>query len=425
MTNSAIEVTELFKRFRINHAEAHKNGRYRTLRESLNGMVATAWKNLRSGAALGNVEEFWALRNISFQIAAGDVVGIIGRNGAGKSTLLKILTRITEPTSGQALIRGRVGSLLEVGTGFHPELTGRENVYLNGSILGMTRREIKRNFDLIVDFSGVERFLDTPVKRYSSGMKVRLAFSIAAHLELEVMLVDEVLAVGDVDFQRKCLGRMSEVSKSGRTVLFVSHNMGAIGQLCPKSIWLKDGQVHDIGPSRNVIGEYLKDADAAKGQSHAEFPADPSKDAQLRAVRLLDESGHATQTFDCDKRIVLEMDFQVHRPVRGLYGYLSISGTDGTTVMMSDSFDAPPNPFDGLDVGHHTFRIVIPARTLAPGQFSVYLSFASRQAEPPLVDVPGNVCQFTLEDYTSRRGNARLGYFSTLLDWSRSDGKGD
>ena len=203
-------------------------------------------------------EEFWALKDVSFEVKEGEVVGIIGRNGAGKSTLLKILSRITEPTEGRVRIRGRVASLLEVGTGFHPELTGRENIYVNGAILGMTRREISAKFDEIVAFAETEKFLDTPVKRYSSGMYVRLAFAVAAHLEPEILIVDEVLAVGDVAFQRKCLGKMGDVSQNGRTVLFVSHNMQAIRSLCKKAIWLQNGQVYGMGDSTTIVEDYLR-----------------------------------------------------------------------------------------------------------------------------------------------------------------------
>jgi lipopolysaccharide transport system ATP-binding protein len=204
------------------------------------------------------IEEFWALKNVSFEVKPGEVIGIVGRNGAGKSTLLKILSRITEPTDGRVLVRGRVASLLEVGTGFHPELTGRENIFLNGAILGMTQREIRKKFDEIVAFAEVERFLDTPVKRYSSGMYVRLAFAVAAHLEPEILVVDEVLAVGDAEFQRKCLGKMDEFSRmQGRTVLLVSHNVGVITSLCPTVIWLDQGSIQQCGTARAVIGEYL------------------------------------------------------------------------------------------------------------------------------------------------------------------------
>src|SRR5580765_3647216 len=230
---------------------------YSTLRESLVKKVKAPFNALRNGRRNGN-EQFWALKDINFEVTPGEVVGIIGRNGAGKSTLLKILSRITEPTDGRIDLYGRVGSLLEVGTGFHPELTGRENIYLNGQILGMRRKEIDRQFDAIVDFAGVEQFIDTPVKRYSSGMYVRLAFAVAAHLETEILVVDEVLAVGDAEFQKKCLGKMDAVAKQGRTVLFVSHNMNAIESLCQRIAHLEQGQVLAMTKDlRGAIAAYL------------------------------------------------------------------------------------------------------------------------------------------------------------------------
>lgn len=246
-----ISVRDLGKMYRIRSEEKK---RYLTLRDEL----AEGFRKLWHGKlGQSQVEEFWALKDINFDIYPGEVVGIIGRNGAGKSTLLKILSRITPPTTGEAILRGRVGSLLEVGTGFHPELTGRENIYLSGAILGMSRAEIKRKFDEIVAFAEVEKFLDTPVKRYSSGMYVRLAFGVAAHLEPEILVVDEVLAVGDAQFQKKCLGKMGEVAKGGRTVLFVSHQMAAVEKLCQKGILLTRGEVQYIGNQTDAIGKYL------------------------------------------------------------------------------------------------------------------------------------------------------------------------
>lgn len=228
MTTTAVEVSDLGKRYRINASRTQGRFKYRSLREELMSALISPLRAIRQGAALGNTESFWALRDLDFRIEPGETVGIIGRNGAGKSTLLKILSRITGPTTGRVRLHGRVGSLLEVGTGFHPELTGRENIYLNGAILGMKRQEIRRKFDEIVAFSEIEKFLETPVKRYSSGMYVRLAFAVAAHLEPEILVVDEVLAVGDAAFQKKCLNKMEDVGKVGRTVLFVSHNMPSI-----------------------------------------------------------------------------------------------------------------------------------------------------------------------------------------------------
>jgi len=270
---SIITVENLSKKYSIGH---QRNGQ-RTLRDVLADTLAAPFRRIRrnGGPATENgrkslvsdrCEDFWALKDVSFEVNQGEVVGIIGRNGAGKSTLLKILSRITEPTEGRVRIRGRVASLLEVGTGFHPELTGRENVFLNGAILGMSREEIKRKFDEIVAFAEVEKFLDTPVKRYSSGMYVRLAFAVAAHLEPEILIVDEVLAVGDYEFQRRCLGKMNKVARGGRTVLFVSHNMTAIEELCPQSILLRNGVIASQGPTRQVVSCYLSSA-AAPSQS--------------------------------------------------------------------------------------------------------------------------------------------------------------
>jgi lipopolysaccharide transport system ATP-binding protein len=261
MSKPIIQVNNLSKSYIISHEGQE---RYTALRD----VMANKARKLFSFASTNqqinkstSKEEFWALKDVSFEIQQGDRVGIIGRNGAGKSTLLKILSRITEPTKGEIRIKGRVASLLEVGTGFHPELTGRENIYLNGAILGMSRAEIKRKFDEIVDFAEVEKFLDTPVKRYSSGMYVRLAFAVAAHLEPEILVVDEVLAVGDAQFQKKCLGKMEDVSKNdGRTVLFVSHNMAAIRNLCKDAIYLKEGKLNKLGKVHEVIDHYLNDS---------------------------------------------------------------------------------------------------------------------------------------------------------------------
>ena len=255
MSDFAIQVAGLGKKYLLHHQQ-QPGRRYKALRDVIAGK-AKALVKLGGEKKLPPVEEFWALKDVSFEIKHGEAVGIIGRNGAGKSTLLKLLSRITEPTTGSIRLKGRVASLLEVGTGFHPELTGRENIFLNGAILGMSRAEITRKFDEIVNFAEVEKFLDTPVKHYSSGMYMRLAFAVAAHLEPEVLVVDEVLAVGDAMFQKKCLGKMQDVSKGGRTVLFVSHNMGAVTSLCRTAIWLNGGRIVHSGPAREIVDEYL------------------------------------------------------------------------------------------------------------------------------------------------------------------------
>lgn len=252
MNQIAIKVEGLSKRYRIE--SAHR--RHDTLRDQI---MATLRRGFRAGRPrTAKTEVVWAVKDVSFEVKKGEVLGIIGRNGAGKTTLLKILSRITEPTSGRALMHGRVGSLLEVGTGFHPELSGRENIYLNAAILGMSRKEIERKFDEIVDFAGVQKFMDTPVKRYSSGMYVRLAFAVAAHLEPEILVVDEVLAVGDAAFQKKCLGKMNAIAKGGRTVLFVSHNMPAVSSLCDSALWMDAGRLREQGPTSAVISSYLE-----------------------------------------------------------------------------------------------------------------------------------------------------------------------
>jgi lipopolysaccharide transport system ATP-binding protein len=284
MSDAIISVTNLGKCYRLAHQR--KSRRYVALRDVLAEKARRLIsRNHKSNGDSSGTEEFWALKNVSFEINRGDVVGFIGRNGAGKSTLLKILSRITEPTTGRVTLRGRVASLLEVGTGFHPELTGRENIFLNGAILGMHRSEIKSKFDEIVAFAEVEKFLDTPVKHYSSGMYVRLAFAVAAHLEPEILIVDEVLAVGDAQFQKKCMGKMQDVSsKYGRTVLFVSHNMAAIRRLCTRCIILKSGQVIAAGSTDSVINEYVRD-DSSNGERSLEHFTPRSGSG---VIRLLD-----------------------------------------------------------------------------------------------------------------------------------------
>ena len=261
------------------------------------------------------LEEFWALKDLSFEIKKGDRVGIIGKNGAGKSTLLKVLSRITEPTTGKVFIKGRVASLLEVGTGFHPELTGRENIFLNGAIMGMSRAEIKRKFDEIVDFSGVEKFLDTPVKRYSSGMYVRLAFSVAAHLEPEILVVDEVLAVGDAEFQKKCLGKMQDVSNSeGRTVLFVSHNLMALSSLCNKGIYLKNGQIRSQGEIEEALSQYSREGVESL---ITEWNGNIG-DEHVRIYRTRVFCADSPDGFFTHKNIIIEIEGEVLKPVYGL-----------------------------------------------------------------------------------------------------------
>jgi lipopolysaccharide transport system ATP-binding protein len=304
---TAIDVEGLSKRYRIGELQAA----YGTLRESLTHVG----KRLTGQEHRPGYEEIWALRDVSFSLEEGRSLGVIGRNGAGKSTLLKVLTRITSPTEGQATIRGRVGSLLEVGTGFHPELTGRENIFLNGAILGMKRREIVAKMPEIAEFSGVERFLDTPVKRYSSGMHVRLAFSVAAHFEPEIMLVDEVLSVGDAEFQARCLGRMEDIGATGRTVVFVSHQLQAVAQLCDRALLFDDGRIVMDGPSPTVVAQYLQTATGtSSSQSWSEEATAPGDDlVRLRSVRVVDRGGNLVESLDVREPVGIELTFGVLR----------------------------------------------------------------------------------------------------------------
>ena len=311
---TVIRAENLGKKYLIRHEQQGQRFRYDSLSESLaNGGKAFCNRLLHPFSArhkMNAKEEFWALMDINFEIQQGDRVGIIGRNGAGKSTLLKILSRITKPTTGKVHIKGRVASLLEVGTGFHPELTGRENIFLNGAILGMLKAEIKRKFDEIVDFAEVEKFLDTPVKHYSSGMYVRLAFAVAAHLEPEILLIDEVLAVGDSEFRKKCLGKMEDVSQNGRTVLFVSHDMGSISNLCLKTIWIESGIFKAFDDSQKVIKQFISSSKSLAGEiSWDDMGLAPGNEyVRLKAVRIISD-GVTTADVMIDKEIRIEIDY--------------------------------------------------------------------------------------------------------------------
>jgi lipopolysaccharide transport system ATP-binding protein len=331
--NAAIRVHGLSKRYRI--TSVNRGGGYRTLRESIVDSVAAPFRRLRSGTGEDHsaARDFWALKDISFEVQSGEVVGIIGRNGAGKSTLLKILSRIVEPTSGHAEVRGRMGSLLEVGTGFHPELTGHENIYLNGSIIGMSRREIKRRFDAIVAFAEIEQFLETPVKRYSSGMYVRLAFAVAAHLDPEILVIDEVLAVGDAQFQKKCLGMMQNVAGQGRTVVFVSHNMTAVQGLCNRAIWLDHGGLAGDGPVKGTVSAYMKNGSHAKtARNWPEVASAPgSKTFRLRraCVRPADSNSNGISV---STAVLLEFEYWNLEPGCRLNLSIHLFNEDGIRV---------------------------------------------------------------------------------------------
>ena len=366
----AIVTEGLSKRYRI--GELH--GTYGTLRESL----TAAARRLARRDHRDHTDEIWALRDVSFTMPEGQVLGVIGRNGAGKSTLLRVLTRITTPTSGRAEIRGRVGSLLEVGTGFHPELTGRENIFLNGSILGMKRREIQARFDAIVDFSGVEQFIDTPVKRYSSGMSVRLAFAVAAHLEPEVLLVDEVLAVGDAEFQRRCLGRMEDLSHSGRTIVFVSHQMQAVTQLCDRAILLQDGQVALDGPSGDVVAHYLQAVEGSS--SERAWPDDetaPGDDlVRLLAVRAVDENGNLVRSLDVRRPVGIAITFRIlHAGTRAVFPKIKVY--DARRTVAFNALDTSSRWADPPPPGEYVSTAWIPGNFLNEGLITVDVGVVS------------------------------------------------
>jgi lipopolysaccharide transport system ATP-binding protein len=381
MSDVAIAVENLSKSYLIGH-QASQREPYTALRDVIaRGARNFARKGLdfiggRQIVQGDEVEQFWALRDVNFEVKRGEVLGIIGRNGAGKSTLLKILSRITEPDRGRAVVRGRVASLLEVGTGFHPELTGRENIFLNGAILGMTRAEIRRKFDEIVAFAEVERFLDTPVKRYSSGMYVRLAFSVAAHLEPEILVIDEVLAVGDAEFQRKCLGKMQDIaSNQGRTVLFVSHNTAAVESLCDAGILLADGRCVAKGTASMVIEEYIDDLKNISAMPIVERK-DRSGTGECRFVSVALENcnGVKVSAFKCGAEAVLNvlMDNSSAQKLRHLRLSVGIDNELSQRVVHLDS-SIVGDDLSGIPPGYQNIRVVIPRMSLLPGRYQLTL----------------------------------------------------
>ena len=384
MSEPAIHVEGLSKRYRL--------GQTPTLRERLVKLVGRTRRGGGEETGARGDDAFWALRDVGLDVKPGEVLGLIGRNGAGKSTLLKILSRITNPTTGTATIRGRVGSLLEVGTGFHPELTGRENIYLNGTILGMKRAEIKRHFDEIVDFAEVGRFLDTPVKRYSSGMYVRLAFAVAAHLSPEVLLIDEVLAVGDAAFQRKCLGKMGDVARQGRTVVFVSHNMSAINRVCHRALWLDGGRIKADGPTGDVVQNYLA-ADVSRS-ARVRFDPQPDRDGQITAVEVLNAKMQPSQCVLADEAYSFRVRYRFTGACRQYRVGVVLRLPDGTEVYGSASSDAGGQLWDA-PAGEHVAHLTLPAGLLSPGRYllSCFLG------QPPLrnLDHRSNILEFQVD----------------------------
>lgn len=396
MSKPVISAENLGKKYVIGQSKAE---RYSTLRDVLAGGVRSFARKIKSPrAARLNVAEqdFWALTDVSFKVERGDRLGIIGHNGAGKSTLLKILSRITEPTSGSIRIKGRVASLLEVGTGFHPELTGRENIYLNGAILGMSRQEVKRKFDEIVDFSEVERFLETPVKRYSSGMYVRLAFAVAAHLEPEILIVDEVLAVGDAKFQRKCLGKMNEVGREGRTVLFVSHNMAAIRTLCSRAILMKNGRVEKDEEIETAIGSYLSEGNTSEASIVWDEQTAPQS-PEIRFVRayILNEDGENSSLIDCRKEFSIVVEYKILKSLRDLRIGFFMQNIEGIAVCGSN--DPAAWRQSTREPNLYVSKCVFPGYILNAGRYSVFFGADVPPYEKPLATTPFCL-SFDIED---------------------------
>ena len=374
---SVIKVENLGKKYMLRHQQT---AAYWTLRESIySGLKRVKERILGRGSAFQSKEEFWALKDVFFEVKQGERLGIVGRNGAGKSTLLKILSRITVPTRGRVLLKGRTASLLEVGTGFHPELTGRENIFLNGAVLGMTRGEIKKKFDQIVAFAEVEKFLDTPVKRYSSGMYVRLAFAVAAHLEPEILLVDEVLAVGDVGFQEKCLGKMDDIAREGRTLLFVSHNMGAVKKLCSSVLLVQEGQIAFEGPPGTAVEKYFK-ASLNLEQSVSVDLSDHARRLKgmgkyLKKVVLKNAAGITTNTFTQGESIAIEIEHKVPEDILVSTAGFTIVSSDGIRVGGVNSFMTLPPPHRLPNSGKVVFQL--PPCLLTPGKYYLDISVGS------------------------------------------------
>lgn len=418
---TVIDVEGLSKRYTLRHEQTHD-----TLRDQLTHGARALWRRARAGGGPPEgrgSETFWALRDVNFQVREGDRLGIVGRNGAGKSTLLKVLSRITEPTSGRVRMRGRVASLLEVGTGFHPELTGRENISLNGAILGMRRGEIRRRFDEIVAFSEIERFLDTPVKRYSSGMYVRLAFAVAAHLEPEVLIVDEVLAVGDLEFQKKCLGKMEAVGREGRTVIFVSHNLAAISQLCSTGLLLSGGQVEVAGPVGQVVSAYLSrmgavgaSADLASGP-----PRPGTQAARFEWAEVQGADGVSRRDFSLgeDVAIRFRVNFTPRFTERQVRLSVVVRAADGTRVCDLNDVDSH---FDLRDFGpHETITVTLRDLRFYPDTYYVGLWAGSDYADETH-DYAEDCLSFEVVDggrLTTRRLSRSSGLLYLTPEWRR------
>ncbi|HEY62827.1 MAG TPA: ABC transporter ATP-binding protein, partial [Anaerolineae bacterium] len=420
MTDLAIRIEDLGKQYRIGASPQ----KYQTFRDTLVNFAAAPIRRIRKSLPIMNndAQTIWALRHINFKVREGQVLGVIGRNGAGKSTLLKILSRVTEPSEGEVVIRGRVGSLLEVGTGFHPELTGRENIYLNGAILGMKRTEIDKKFDEIVAFSGVERFIDTPVKRYSSGMYLRLAFSVAAHLEPEILVVDEVLAVGDAEFQRKCLGKMSDVAQEGRTVIFVSHNMSAILRLTEETIVLDNGKLVFQAPTAEAVDFYMASGYQNIGErtwNPEEIPASANPFRPI-ALRILNHKSKIVDSVISSEPVTFEVEYALNKPIKGLRVGLYLMNMRGEfvfTTFDTDDLDTY-DEFAIRDAGTYISRCMIPKDLLNEGRYVIGINASTYRVKRYFQDERALV--FSVDGIGApgkQWPEPRMGLIRPRLDW--------
>ncbi len=420
MADIVIRAEGIGKKYHI----GKKLQKYPTLRASIVDGINKPIRRMRnllqgnpSGAAELD-ETIWALKEVSFEVQKGEVIGVIGRNGAGKSTLLKILTRITEPTEGYADIFGRVASLLEVGTGFHPELTGRENIFLNGAILGMRRYEIYRKFDEIVEFAEVDKFIDTPVKHYSSGMYLRLAFSVAAHLEQEILLVDEVLAVGDAAFQKKCIGKMESVSKEGRTILFVSHSMGAITQLCRSAIWLENGYLKLSGPAPDIVSSYLTEGTEGDAVWNNPTPVANDMEVHLKSASLLTLENETAGIFNYDNDFKIEISYHVFRSIRDLAVTFHLFDSQGNLVFESMDNDMPEWRGSLRKPGKYLATCTIPSRLLKPGRY--FITIVSYIPRVKIIERQERVLVFDISAVGYIFQPHRRGIVAPQLEWKIS-----
>ena len=406
---TVIKVEGLSKRYRIGLKEEMHD----SLAASITAFLKSPFKSFKSLKNLSSFNDdsndvFWALKNISFEVKKGDALGIIGMNGAGKSTLLKLLSRITEPTTGEISIKGRVASLLEVGTGFHPDLTGRENIFLNGTILGMTRKEINQRMEEIIEFSGVRKFIDTPVKRYSSGMRVRLAFSVAAHLDPEILIIDEVLAVGDYEFQNKCIGKMQDVAKGGKTILFVSHNMAAINQLCTRAILLKQGEKIADGTVNEIIAVYKNvNSDGQSDSGSVTLPPNNEIPFQLLELSFKNKQNEILNHFEYLEEIAITLRFKITQTSPNYYINFSLLDQNEINVFTTTDEDYTEGYAAGnLAAGEYTYHFTIPAKLLKPSKYNIDLFFCNRFH--PVVQQFKSLLSIEIIDSKTQRGIKQL-----------------